>query len=127
MRQAILSILICITFIWTAGCMEPREYSDPLLEKVTTERQALKEQAVIITEKIDAHKQTLKCFQQSEIEFMRRLTVEELVAYERLSSTPIDNMPQIALNQRLLLDLLSEENTTSYWQICKLGYPFHGL
>jgi hypothetical protein len=95
--------------------MERTEYSNPRLDAVMVEGQLLNEQAAELTEEINAYKQTEKYLQQRQIKFMRKLTVEELAAYERLCSTPIDNVPQMALNQRLFLDVLSEENKTAYW------------
>lgn len=104
--------------------MEPTEYSNPHLDAVMAEGQILNEQAAELTEEINAYKQTEKYLQQRQIEFMRKLTVEELAAYERLCSTPIDNVPQMALNQRLFLDVLSEENTTAYWGLVQEGAEF---
>lgn len=116
--KSILAILICIAFVWPAGCME---YSNPHLEAVKAEGQVLAHSRTAITEEYATYTQNIKYWQQCQIEFMRKLTVEELAAYERLCSTPIDNVPQMALNQRLFLGMLSEENTTAYWGLVQIG------
>ena len=53
---------------------------------------------------------TQQQLQQHEIEFIGQLNNEELVAYERLRSTPANNPPKLALNQRLLSSVLSPDN-----------------
>ena len=120
MKKVICVIFLCLI----AGCMGPTEYSNPHLDAVKVEGQLLNEQAVALTEEINTYNQTVKYFQQLQNEFMGKLSVEELTAYERLCSTPIDNVPQTALNQRLLLDMLSEENTTTYWAFVQEGAEF---
>ncbi|MFH1613891.1 MAG: hypothetical protein ABIG61_02245 [Planctomycetota bacterium] len=123
--KSILAILICIALIWTVGCDDSYKQIEMMRqeawETIFKEGTAIEVERYALTQESNDCALNFQIWQQHEMEFIDNLSIEELTAYERLRSTPIDNVPQMVLNRRLLLDVLSEDNTAAYWNLFQEG------
>ena len=112
--KSILAILICIAFIWPAGCGEAYRNDGTILQErngmLLLERDRLKREGDALAQKTSAFVEKYELLNMRLTAFTTGLSDEELKVYEKFLSAAGTNRATYELNKRALDKVLTEEN-----------------